>query len=276
MTRRIAIDAAAMTAIERHETASHAIPAREMRELGDAVMLHDPFDADPFWNRLAAVRWPDDPAAFDRRLTEVMALFAILGRRPHVWPSPVHAGPADLAERLAANGFVDVGGGHVMVLSDADLAAPVAQAEIPAGVSVRVIRRPPDAGPHDLADAGAVLAAAFGAPVTRGPSLAAELAATLADPRIVLVIARVHGTAAAVAKATTFDGLTYLSSIGTLPGFRGRGLAALVTRRVMAAAGARAPGTAYLGVFSGNTTAIGLYERLGFVSVGKSPDLLLE
>ena len=270
------LDAAAMTAIERHETASHAIPSRELRDLGDAVLLYDPVDADPFWNRLAAVRWPSDAAAFDRRLAEVLTLFAILGRIPHVWPSPVHAAPADLVERLQANGFVDVGGGHVMVLADPAAATPVTEAEIPAGVSLRVIRHASDAGPRDIADAGAVLAAAFGAPLTRGPELAADLAATLDDPRIALALARVHGSAAAVAKATTFDGLTYLSSIGTLPGFRGRGLASLATRQALAAAGVRQPGTAYLGVFSGNATAIGLYERIGFASVGESPDLLLE
>ncbi len=264
-----------MTAVERHETASHAIPARQMRDLGDAVLLHDPIDADPFWNRLAAVRWPDDPAAFDRRLTEVMTLFAILGRTPHVWPSPAHGRPADLSMRLQANGFADVGGGHVMVLAD-PAAVGVSEKEVPAGVSLRVIRRASDAGPRDVADAGAVLAAAFGATAARAPELAADLAATLDDPRIALVLARVHGTAAAVAKATTFDGLTYLSNIGTLPGFRGRGLGALTTRQALAAAGVRAPGSAYLGVFSGNATAIGLYERLGFTSVGESPDMLLE
>jgi ribosomal protein S18 acetylase RimI-like enzyme len=86
---------------------------------------------------------------------------------------------------------------------------------------------------------------------------------------------RVDGVAAAVAKATTFDGLTYLSSVGTLAGFRGRGLAGLATRHVMAVAGARARGRAYLGVFSGNAPALRLYRRLGFASVGESPDLLL-
>ena len=82
-----------MLAIERHETDAHAIPSREVRDLGDALVLHDPRDPDPFWNRMARVRWPSDPAAFDRRLTESMALFLVLGRRPHVWPSPVHAEP---------------------------------------------------------------------------------------------------------------------------------------------------------------------------------------
>ena len=66
---------------------------------------------------MARVRWPSEPAAFDRRLTEAIAMFVVLGRRPHVWPSPVHAEPADLAGRLAANGFRDIGGGHLMVLA---------------------------------------------------------------------------------------------------------------------------------------------------------------
>ena len=36
----------------------------------------------------AGVAWPATPAAFDRRLTEALALFAGLDRIPHVWPMP--------------------------------------------------------------------------------------------------------------------------------------------------------------------------------------------
>ena len=122
-----------------------------------------------------------------------------------------------------------------------------------------------------------VLAASFGASPERAPELADDVRGTLDDPRIVLVLARVDGVPAAVAKATSFDGHTYLSSIGTLPGFRGRGLAGLVTRQAVAAAGdPGARDTVYLGVFSGNAPALRLYERLGFASLGESPDLLLE
>ena len=77
------------------------------------------------------------------------------------------------------------------------------------------------------------------------------------------------------AKATTFDGFTYLSSIGTRDAFRGRGLAGLATRHAMAAAGAREAGRTYLGVFSDNEPALRLYTRLGFASLGESPDMLL-
>jgi ribosomal protein S18 acetylase RimI-like enzyme len=275
VTARLAIDAATMTAMERHELHAHAIPSRETRDLGDALLLHDPRDREPFWNRLQAVRWPEDPAAFDRRLAEAMALFAILGRQPHIWPSPVHAGPPDLAQRLQANGFVDIGGGHVMVLAEPSEAGPVRPAEVPAGVTLRAIARPADAGPGDLADAGRVLAASFGAPKSRAGELAEDLGRSLPDPRVALVLVRVDGEAAAVAKATTFDGWTYLSSIGTLPGHRGRGLAGLATRQAIATAAEHEAGTPYLGVFSGNEPAIRLYERLGFRSVGESPDLLL-
>ena len=80
---------------------------------------------------------------------------------------------------------------------------------------------------------------------------------------------------AAVAKATTFDGFTYLSSIGTREAFRGRGLARLVTRRAIALAGQESK-YAYLGVWTENEAALRVYDDLGFASLGVSPDMLLE
>jgi ribosomal protein S18 acetylase RimI-like enzyme len=276
VTRTTEIGPTAMLALERHETDAHAIPGREVRDLGDALILFDPRDPDPFWNRMARVRWPSEPDAFDRRLTESIAVFMVLGRRPHVWPSPRHAEPADIVGRLAANGFRDVGGGHLMVLRDRDACAPIRAGEPDPGVTLQAIRRSADAGPFDPEAMAGVLAASFGAAPQRVAELAADLRRTLDDPRIVLAIARVDGVPAAVAKATSFDGHTYLSSIGTLPGFRGRGLAGLVTRHAVAATAAPAGEVVYLGVFSGNAPALHLYERLGFASIGESPDLVLE
>lgn len=276
MTGSVRLDDTTIRRLERHEAAAHAIPGREVRDLGDAILLHDPRDAEPFWNRIASLRWPQDHAAFDRRLAEALALFGILARRPHVWPSPDHGQPADLVRRLEANGFRDVGGGDVMVLREPDACPPIARGELDAGVTVRTIARTADAAPGDPDDAARVLVDAFGAPPARARGLAADLRQTLDDPRILLVLARVDGVPAAVAKATTFDGCTYLSSIGTRPAFRVRGLAGLVTREAVAASSGRGVDLTYLGVFSGNTPAVRLYERLGFASVGESPDLLLE
>ena len=276
VTRPLPIDDTTMRRLERHETDAHAIPSREVRDLGDALVLYDPLDADPFWNRMVSVRWPSEPSAFDRRLTEALALFGLLARRPHVWPSPQHSAPADLIARLEANGFQDVGGGHLMVLTDPGACRPVRATELAPGTSLHVIARAGDAAPDDPDAVAEVLVDAFGAPPARASELAGDLRRTLEDPRVVLVLARVDGVPAAVAKATTFDGCTYLSSIGTRSGFRGRGLGSLVTRLAVAASADRRTDLAYLGVFSGNLPALQLYRRLGFTSIGESPDLVLE
>jgi hypothetical protein len=99
-----------------HEAGSHALVGRDVRDLGDSILLHDPTDREPFWNRLTAIAWPSASAAFDRRLTEAMALFAGLDRIPHVWPMPGYDEPADLVERLTAHGFEDHGRGMLMLL----------------------------------------------------------------------------------------------------------------------------------------------------------------
>jgi ribosomal protein S18 acetylase RimI-like enzyme len=274
--RTIRVDDATTRRLERHETMAHAIPSRLVRDLGGALVLFDPRDPEPFWNRMVSVRWPDEAAAFERRLTEAITMFALDARRPHIWPSPRHSSPPDLVARLEANGFADVGGGHVMVLTDAAACPPLAAGAAGDGLSVRGIRRAGDASAGDVDDIAQVLAESFGALPGRADELAADLRITLDDPRVALVLVRVDGEAAAVAKATTFDGFIYLSSIATRAAFRGRGLAGLATRHAVAIGGGARGQVAYLGVFSGNAPALRLYERLGFASIGESPDLLLE
>ena len=92
--RTVSLDDATTRRLERHETMAHAIPSRDVRDLGDALVLHDPRDPDPFWNRMVSVRWPASPDAFDRRLDEAVTMFALDARQPHIWPSPAHSAPA--------------------------------------------------------------------------------------------------------------------------------------------------------------------------------------
>jgi ribosomal protein S18 acetylase RimI-like enzyme len=95
-------------------------------------------------------------------------------------------------------------------------------------------------------------------------------------PELHACLIRVDGEPAAAAKRATFDGATYLSSIGTRVPFRGRGLGELATAALTADAVADGSRWTYLGVFAGNDVAIRLYERLGFVRLGPpAPDLLL-
>jgi hypothetical protein len=42
------IDAATVRRLLRHEAEVHAIPGRTLRDLGDALLLHDPLEPEPF------------------------------------------------------------------------------------------------------------------------------------------------------------------------------------------------------------------------------------
>ncbi|HET7471997.1 MAG TPA: GNAT family N-acetyltransferase [Candidatus Limnocylindrales bacterium] len=258
-----------------HEAGAHALTGREVRDLGDAWMLYDETDREPFWNRIAGIAWPSDPHAFDRRLTEILALFAGLDRIPHVWPSPGYDEPADLTERLLAHGFVDHGGGMLLLLDPDRGPGPIPP--LPAGVTIERVHRRTGAEAIAAAEAmAAVLVTSFAVEPERRVAIELEAVQGLTTDAYHAVIVRVDGQPAAVARRTTFAGASYLSSIGTDPAFRGRGLGRLVT--AIAAADALAAGSrwTYLGVFEDNTVARRLYADLGFDPVGVvGPDLLL-
>jgi ribosomal protein S18 acetylase RimI-like enzyme len=257
-------DAEEIRFLEIHETRCHALGGRLMRDLGDAVLLFSPRDRDPFVNRVAAVRWPAEKAAFDARVGDILALFAALDRRPHIWASAAF-GPPDLTTRLAEHGFVDTGGGYTMVLIREPPPAP----EVPGVLLERY-----DGGPlvdvrgDDLRDIAGVLVAAFGLTDEHVEPVARETSEALRSPDFHVCLVREGTEPVAVAKRYTFDGATYLSSIGTLPGHRGRGLGRLVTDAVIRDGIAAASRYVYLGVYKDNDPAIELYRRLGMEILG--------
>jgi ribosomal protein S18 acetylase RimI-like enzyme len=275
----LAFDSDRLRFLELHETRVHARPGREVLDLGDVVVLHDPIDREPFWNRAAAIRWPTDARAFDRRLDATITLFATLDRVPHIWPRPALNEPPDLVDRLVAAGFEDHGGGLVMALDPTRLPAPGPMP--PGAVLERIgrtgrVARPGIPRAAAAADVALVLAESFGVEADRRASIEAETLATLDDDAFEVYLVRADGQPAAVAKAATFDGATYLSSIGTRPSFRGRGLGGLATLAASRDALELGSSLVYLGVYTENRRARRLYERLGFVTVGEpAPDLLL-
>ena len=289
-----------------HEARAQATATRELRDLGDGWLVHDPGDAEPFWNRLIAPRWPDDGPAFDRRLDEVITLFATLDRVPHVRPLPVGGSPSDLGVRLEAAGFEAIGVDRRMVLASRPTPREIGALlerltrEVEAafgGTTVTVQRR--DGAPdvrsararrngsdddHRLwadrrrwaVDASLVLADSFGVDADRRVALESDLLGCVSRPGCGVVLVAVDGVPAAIARrATTADG-SYLSSIGTRPRFRGRGLGALVTAVAVRDAIAAGGPLIHLGVEIDNVRAIRVYERLGFSALGEpAPDLLL-
>jgi GNAT superfamily N-acetyltransferase len=271
------IDKATMRWLLLHEARIHAIPGRDLRDLGDAILLHDAQEAEPFWNRIEGLAWPSDPSAFDKRLTEILVLFASLGRTPHIWASPLHDSPVDLVARLEANGFRDLGSSHLMLLSDTAPAHDGAEAELPKNVTLERLStvEPGDVGDAVIAIAN-VLVDAFDVEPERATGIQGETASSLRHPWFTHYLARIDGVPASVARRATFEGATYLSSIGTSGWARGRGLGSLVTRAAVADARAAGSRWTYLGVFADNPTAIGIYERAGFEQLGgAAPDLLL-
>ncbi len=268
-----AVDEELMRFLEVHETRAHAIPGRRLLDLGDCVVLHDPSQSDPFYNRAAAIRWPHGEAAFDHRLAETIALFAGLDRRPNLWLAPGFSTPPDIAHRLAAHGFVDGGGGYLMLLVNP--AAATQRQNRPATATVERLHRP--VGPEldrAAAEVSLVLAEAFG--VGEDEVHTAELRVAFRSASFHACLVRIAGVPVAVGKRYTFDGASYLSSIGTRPGWRGRGFGALVTQTLTRDSLAAGSQIAYLGVHSLNDGAQRLYSKLGYAIIGdRTADFML-
>ena len=276
-----------------HEARAQQTPARELRDLGDGWLLHDPSDAEPFWNRLIAPHWPAEPAAFDRRLDEIITLFATLARLPHVRPLPLGGQPEDLARRLELAGFETMGADRRMVLVEPErvgdllLAAEARVAAMFGEGAVTVTRH--DVGSTDTrerrrwaerrhwaADASLVLADAFGVEPARRIALENDVLACISRPGCAMLLLRVDGEPAAIARRASNEEGSYLSSIGTRPAFRRAGLGALATALLLRDALAAGGPAVHLAVESDNEAARLLYEGLGFALVGApAPDLLL-
>src|SRR3954452_21471292 len=258
-----------------HEAEAQRTGVRQLRDLGDGWLLHDSADSEPFWNRLVAPSWPAPPLAFERRLDEVVTLFATLDRIAHVRPRPVGNEPSDLPARLLANGFERVGEDLRMVLRDPAACHALTErlAKPPLG-RLRVARHPgSSSGPPRLwaSDASLVLAEAFEVDAHRRSALEADLLACAARPDCSVLVVYDGDEPVATARRTTTPDGSYLSSIGTRPGWRGRGHGSLATALAVADAThvARADVPfVHLAVDVRNGVARGLYERLGFEVVG--------
>lgn len=265
-----------LRSLEIHPARAVAIPGRGWRDLGDAVLLFSASEKEPFFNRLTAVRWPEDRRAFDARLRDTNELFAALGRKPYVWVIPDLSTPRDLIARLAANGFVNQGGGYDMIL----VREPEGAREVPLPTGAVLERwNCPSAQdrPGVTRALARVIGESFHIPESRHTNLTAEVELTLQQPSFHAYLLRIDGEPVATGERYSFDGASYLSSIGTRPAWRGRGFGSLITLALARDSVASGFDLVYLGVYADNTRAIRLYERLGFATLGScSAEMLLE
>ena len=212
---------------------------------------------------------------FDARLTELLALFGSLGRRPHVWLSPAFHSPADLGERLLADGFADLGGTYAMLQRDATGDGGAPAATLPRDARIERLSGAGRRNRSLLHGAARVIAEAFGSPPGIETQLAADLARMSSASRDVCVI-WLGDEPVAVGRRYTAGGMTYLSSIGTRPAWQGRGFGSAVTAALASDGRAAGGPLVHLGVESHNERGVAMYERLGFEILGdRIADLLL-
>ena len=197
------------------------------------------------------------------RLALPLVVFALWGgvevKVPPTWRVTVTGLPL-------LGGFEDVGDGLLLVARDVEPARN-ALAVRPLDTALTLERFSALTGPSVERAAEAivsVLLVAFGVEADRRAGLHAETRASLADARLTHYVVRRDDAPVAVARRATFDGISYLSSIGTVDSERGRGLGRFVTASAMVDAAAADSEWIHLGVFSDNIPARRLYERLGF------------
>jgi len=260
--------------LEVHPARAVSIAGRGWRDFGDSVMLFSAGEKEPFFNRLTAVRWPEDPQAFDARLRLALQVFEELDRKPYIWVIPTLSTPTDLTARLEANGFVDQGGGYDMLLVRDPSEYP--DVALPRGAVLERWNNPAGPDRAALADALAVvIGESFSIPDSRRANLAVEIELTLQRPCFHAYLLRIDGEPVATGERYTFDGASYLSSISTRPAWRGRGFARLITLALARESIAAGANLVYLGVYADNVGAIRLYDHLGFSTLGhRSADML--
>jgi ribosomal protein S18 acetylase RimI-like enzyme len=259
-------------ALERHEALVAGATGRRFADLGDAILVYDEQVPGPWRTWLGDIRWPEAGAAFERRLLDALTLFATIDRRPSIWVQPGASAPADLAGRLAANGFVAAETAYRMRLRSVARASIAAAARDRPGLATIVLSAPPASGDPAVADAARVMTDAFG--VTRA-RLAMDLEAVLAVPGATLVLVRAAGEAVGAGRSFVLDGTAYLSAIGVSPAWQGRGIGRYVTAALTSAAFEAGSRTVHLAVAVDNIAAWRAYGALGFLAVGEPASRLV-
>ncbi|MFI7449267.1 GNAT family N-acetyltransferase [Nonomuraea sp. NPDC049714] len=192
-----------------------------------------------------------DDATADAAIAAQVRYFTDLGRE-FEWKLYAHDRPADLADRLAAAGFVPEPAETLMVAQVADLPTGV---DLPEPVHLRPVSTPADVDlMRDVHDQ------AFG---TDFSALRASMLTRLAAGRLVAVLALAGDLPVSAARMELHAGTEFASlwSGGTVPAWRGKGIyRALVAYRTRIAA---ERGYRYLQVDASDDSRP-ILQRLGF------------
>jgi hypothetical protein len=178
--------------------------------------------------------------------------FSVIGR--------AHA-DADLIELAASQGLAALGDPPAMVLE-----RRLPDAAPPAGVTVRRVASDADAAAFAAVNGAAY--ATYGMPLDVAPAVLGR--PVLVGPHIASFVALVDEVPAAAAMTILTHGVAGIYWVGTVPAYRGRGLAELCTR-VATNAGFDLGGR--LASLQASVMGEPVYRRMGYVEVTRYPQL---
>lgn len=256
------------------EARAHRWPRRTIREVMGGLLVHDPDDHEPVFNRLVDPDLPDTDTGIDDWLRGVREVFDRIARRPHLWLTAPFDDPR--IARLERAGFGQVGASRYMYLDDRSAIELARSGSGTAGAAIeRVDMTTPDRL-RAARDVAAVIADAFDLDSAFHVLIEADIVEMLEVAAISFVLVRVEGEAVAVARRTTEGRASLLAAIGTRRGYRMRGFGRLVTSTATHDALAAGSDTVFLGVEDGNDAARHLYERLGYAFADGGVTALLQ
>ena len=221
------------------------------------TLFFNPDDASPYANYAI----PDAPVGGDLRkpLTALRTTFAARQRRPRFEFIDVYA--PDLPAALEAHGFLAEPPTYLMVCT------PTTFRPAPAEPGLTVAQLAEDAPVPDLQEVLSVLRQAFGTPPPASVTEAEAVQHRQRYAGLQTFVARLDGRIVAAGSLTQPDGgLTELAGVGTLAGYRGRGVAAAVCAQAVATAFAQGLEAVFL--TAGDARAGRVYARVGFQPAG--------
>lgn len=205
----------------------------------------------PGLNFASSVRWA--PAEVPSRLARLEEMMRSAGE----WPSLVVAEdltqPPDLAERLAAVGWVEIEHERVMWTR-----RPPLVPHLDPWLRVEAVT------PRTAATQQGIEQDAFGLPDARSAERAERLAAAIASGVLRGFLVLVHGTPVASARMSKGDGVAALSGISVTTSHRRKGYGTLVTAIATRAGLATGHRLVWLSVDEANAAAVSLYRSLGY------------
>jgi N-acetylglutamate synthase len=205
----------------------------------------------PGLNFAASVRWAE--ADVPSRLARLEGAMRSAGE----WPSLVVADgltePADLAERLAAAGWVEIERERVMWTR-----RPPLVPHLDPSLRVEAIT------PRTAAVQQSVEQEAFGLPPAQAAERAERLAAAVEGGELRGFLVLVHGAPVATARLSKGDGVAALSGVSVAAAHRRRGYGSLVTAIATRAGLATGGSLVWLSVDEANKAAVSLYRGLSY------------